>query len=347
MKRLLLRMTIVALVSILAACNSGPVTSVPTTAAPTLAPATTQQATKVHRVGVLSIGSPPSDPSRQTAGNRALIETLRTLGYIEGQNIVLEYRWVRERPDLIPSLVAELVNLPVDVIWLNDSTSLEPAIKATRTIPIVTYFLSPAEEGASMHPTRPASNVTGVAYTSSKSLADTWLRHLKAVVPSLARVAVFTDSTTDAGWRDLEQVAQVRGVHLIPVLVQLPNPDFESAIQKAVQSQADALLTRPGPTTNLHADQIMQLAVRHKLPTMNPLSRYTEAGGLMSCGVNFDEMARRAATGLAKLLQGAKPADIPIEPTTQIECIINLKTAQALGLTIPQSILDHATQVIR
>ncbi len=311
-----------------------------TVALPPLADA--QQPTKVPRVGFLAWGSPPpadryAEPFRQG---------LRELGYVEGQNIVVEYRWAEGRSDRAADLAAELVRLRVDVIVAWVSSAIKAAGNATRTIPIVMGAAAdPVGMGLVASLARPGGNITGPS-GMSPDLAGKRLELLREVLPGVSRVA-FLFYTKAGGWRFVEETqvaAQKLGVQIQPVGVGGPE-EFESAFAAMRRERAGALIVEPFFTSDRR--QIVDLAAKHRLPTISDFREFPEAGALMSYGPNARERYRRTATYVDKILKGAKPADLPVEQPTRFEMVINMKTAKALGLTFPPSILIRADQVIQ
>ena len=308
-----------------------------------------QQARKVYRIGYLAQGY-PSDPG-QTGSHKGFLQGLRELGYIEGRNLVIEYRWAELKFDRLPELAAELVQLKVDVIAAVATRATAAAKQATTTIPIVmTLSLHAVESGLVSSLAHPGGNVTGMTGMSDETIVKR-LELLKEVLPKLSRVAVlwnpaFYNNKPEPQWRALETAAPRVGVSLQSVEVQAPS-DFERAFASMTRGHANALLVFPDPLTLRHREGIAQLAAKHRLPTIYQDRESVEGGGLMSYGSSFFESSRRAATYVDKILKGAKPGDLPIEQPTNFELVINLKTAKALRLTIPQSVLVRADQLIQ
>jgi len=299
-----------------------------------------QQAGKVYRIGVLQQGGPPIPGS--------FLQQLRELGYIEGQNIVLEYRYAEGRAERLPDLAAELVSLKVDVIVAGGTPAPLAAKHATGTIPIVmTAAGDPVGSGLVTSLARPGGNVTGLS-ARSPELAGKRLQILKEVVPGLARVAVLWNATNPYAAlvvRETEAAARTLGVQVQFLEVRGPD-DFGNALPAAIRGRPDALILVEDPLTFRYRMQVADFAVRHRLPTTYGYREFAEAGGLMTLGPNLADMYRRAASYVDKILKGAKPGDLPVEQPTKFELVINLRTAKALGLTIPQSLLLRADQVI-
>jgi len=302
------------------------------------------QAGKVYRVGFLW-DSPAMFPDAIEAFHRGL----RDLGWVEGQNIVVEYRWGEGRHDRLHDLAEELVRLKVDVIVAGGSFYTEAAKRATSTIPIV--FVSHADPIGSGHVAslaRPGANITGVALMMTETNAK-GLELLKQAVPGLSRVAVIWDPATPShgpGLKAVEVAGRALGFRLQPVAVRSAT-EFDSAFSAIVRERAGGLLVLSTPIFIAEAKRLAELAITHKLPSMFGPRHHVEAGGLMSYSPDRAEVFRRGAIYVDKVLKGAKPTDLPVEQPTKFELVINLKTAKALGLTIPQSFLLRADQVIQ
>ena len=294
-----------------------------------------QQADKVRRIGWLSLG---------TATSVTFLQGLRELGWIERQNLVIERRSAEGDLARLPDLAAELVRLRVEIIVAGDSAAIRPASLATKTLPIVmTVSGDPVGSGFVVSLGRPGGNVTGLTNVSPE-LAGKRLELLKEFVPQLRRVAVLGEPP-HPDWQTMGVATAALGVQLRALKVGR-REEFDDAFQLAFRERAGGLIVLPSPLTNLHRNMLVTLAERTRLPAVYPLREYTEVGGLMAYGPSIPEMYRRAATYVDKILKGAKPADLPVEQPTRFELVINLKTAKALGLTIPQSLLIRADQVI-
>jgi putative ABC transport system substrate-binding protein len=305
-----------------------------------------QQPTKIPRIGFLSGALPSSFAARAEAFQQGLHE----LGYEEGRNVVIEYRYAEGKFDRLPALAAELVRLKVDVIVTGGPTATRPAKEATITIPIVmAQDTDPVGNGFVASLPRPGGNITGLSSLSSE-LSGKRLELLKEIVPGLSRVAVFGTSTNPGNaqsLKEMELAARSFGVKIQSLDIREPR-DIESSFRAAVKERADACLMLPaGPIANSQRKEIIELAAKTRLPTIYRDREQVEAGGLMSYGVNFDDLFRRAATYVDKILKGRKPADLPVEQPKKFELIINLKTAKQIGLTIPQSVLYRADKVIK
>jgi putative ABC transport system substrate-binding protein len=304
-----------------------------------------QQIAKIPRIGYLSGLSPSTSANRR----EAFLQGLRELGYVEGKNIVIESRYAEGKFDRLPGLAAELVRLKVDIIVTAGPQTTRPAKQATSTIPIVmAQDPDPVGNGFVASLARPGGNITGVA-TLAPELSGKQLELLKETVPKLSHVAVFGTSTNPGNAQNLREVelaAKAFGVKLQYLDVLSPK-DIETAFRAASKGRADGVLMLPGPVLNLQRAQLADLTAKNQLPAIYPQTEYSVVGGLMTYSVNYNDMARRAATYVDKILKGAKPADLPVEQPTKFEFIINLKTAKQIGLTIPPNVLARADKVIR
>ena len=307
-----------------------------------------QQPAKVPRIGYLTNES----LSALSARTEAFRKGLRELGYIEGKNIVIEWRDAEGKLDRLPELAVELVRLRVDVIVTAGGLATRSAKEATMTIPIVmTQESDPVASGFVASLARPGGNITGLSRLAPE-LSGKQLELLKEIVPRLSRVAVLGSLTQSSRTRtqtlkEIEVAAGALGVKLQYLDVQSLK-DIEAAFRAARKSQADAVLWLvSGPIGGTHRPHIGELAVQSRLPAIYEQAEYVEAGGLMSYGVSITDLDRRAATYVDKILKGAKPADLPVEQPTKFEFVINLKAAKQIGLTIPPNVLARADKVIR
>jgi ABC-type uncharacterized transport system substrate-binding protein len=305
-----------------------------------------QQPKKVPRIGYLVGGDPTSDSARSEGIRLAL----RELGYIEGQNIAIEYRYAEGKSDRLPGLAAELVRLKVDIIVTTGPIVTRAAKEATSTIPIVmTNEGDPVATGFVASLARPGGNITGLS-TLAPELSGKRLELLKEIIPPLSRVAVFGTSTLPDNaqrLREVELAAKAFGIKLQYLDVLGPK-DIETAFRAAVKGRADAILWQvAGGVANPHRTQIIELAVKNRLPAIYHNSAYVDAGGLMTYSPSTTDLDRRAATYVDKILKGAKPADLAVEQPKKFELIINLKAAKQIGLTIPPNVLVRADRVIR
>ena len=301
---------------------------------------------KIPRVGVLLTGSESGYSPYVTA----LRQGLRELGYVEGQNIVIEYRYGNGDSDRLPQLAAELVRLGMDVIVTSGAPPTRAAQDATRTVPIVmTVVGDPIGQRFIAGLARPGGQITGLTQLSPE-LNGKRLELLKEAFPKVSRLAVLFDaaSVQDASspLQDVRPAARALGVTLVPLELRGPAPDLEGVFRTATKERAGALLVVSGPVQELHKQRIVGLAAKNRLPAMYAQREYVDVGGLMSYSVSLPDLFRRAAAYVDKLLKGAKPVDLPVEQPTKFELIINLSTAQALGLTIPPSLLARADKVL-
>ncbi len=312
-------------------------------------PAEAQQAGKVYRVGFLDfrLRSTTTDPRFI-----ALRQGLRELGYVEGQNLVLEYRSAKGKRKRLPEVAAELVRLKVDVIATSGNPlAIRAAKRATRTIPIVMSSggLDPVEAGFVMSLARPGGNITGLTRSITK-LHPKRLELLKEAFPRISRVAIIWHLThRDQALKDVKAVGQALGIQIQSLLVEprLGLESLERAFSAISQEPPEALLvTSSGPTLR-HRARVTELAAKTRLPTIYDNSAFVRAGGLMAYGAKSADSYRRAATFVDKILRGAKPADLPIERPIKFYLVINLKTAKKLGLTIPPQFLARADRVIK
>jgi putative ABC transport system substrate-binding protein len=309
-------------------------------------PADAQQPTKLPQIGYLT----GVTLSAQSARIEAFRQGLRELRYVEGKNIVIEWRSAEGKLDRLPALASELVRLKVDIIVTGGPSATRPAKEATVTIPIVMAQDSdPVANGFVASLARPGGNITGLA-TLSPEISGKRLELLKETVPRLSRVAIFGNSTRAEYaqvLKELDLAAGAFGVKLQYLDVLSPK-DVETAFQAASKARADAVLFQvPGPVIGSQQPQITELAVKNRLPVMYERAAEVEAGGLMSYGVSIDGLYRRAATYVDKILKGTKPADLPVEQPTKFEFIINLKAAKQIGLTMPPNVLARADRVIK
>ena len=307
-------------------------------------PSFAQQPAKIPRIGFLST-TPLSDISARI---EALRQGLRELGYVEGKNIVIEWRSAEGKIDLLPTLAAELVRLKVDIIVSAGATDTRAAKEATVTIPIVmTQDPDPIGTGFVTSLARPGGNITGLS-TLAPEISGKRLELLKEIIPKLSRVAVLGTSTRSGNAQSLKEVELAAGAYKVQVqyLDVLDVKDIETAFRAATKGRAEAILVLQSAVLNSHRTEIAELSAKSRFPAIVPQTEYTEAGGLMSYGANTPYLFRRAATYVDKILKGAKPADLPVEQPTRFELVINLKTAKALGLPIPQSVLMRADRMI-
>jgi putative tryptophan/tyrosine transport system substrate-binding protein len=304
------------------------------------------QSARVHRLGVISGISVSGQEDRLDMLRRGLHE----YGYIEGHNLVLEVRNAGGNPEVVPALVAELVQIPVDVIVAAGTPAIAAAKNATATIPIIFPVSGdPVEVGFVESLARPGGNVTGIANLTPQ-LSGKRLELLKEITPALATVAYLWDPTIPGGpvnWRETQTAAPVLGLRVLSVEMSSDAPDFEGAIEAALQRGAQALAMMAGVVNQQFREQIVAQAARHRLPAVYPTRSFVEVGGLMAYATSQLAGYYRAAYYVDRILKGAKPADLPVEQPREFEFVINLRTAQVLGLTIPHHILLQATEVIQ
>jgi putative ABC transport system substrate-binding protein len=301
-----------------------------------------QQVGKVYRIGILET----IPASRNAANLDALRKGLRDLGYVEGRNLVIEYRSADGRAERFPDLASELVRLKVDLIVTRGTPAAKAAKNATGTVPVVMAAMSPLAVVASL--AHPGGNITGVT-TFSTELTGKRIELLKGLVPSLSRVALLHNMGNPAAppeWEETKTAARSLGLQadLLDVRSQ---DDLGRAFELAIRQHVDALLIGFDGLTQMHQQTIVDLVARNRLPAVYPAREFVEAGGLIAYAVNYPDLYFRFASFVDRIFKGAKPAELPVEQPTKFELVINLKTAKALGLTIPQSVLLRADEVIQ
>ncbi len=303
-----------------------------------------QQVAKIPRIGLLS----PFSPSDTALWHQAFRQGLRDLGWVEGKNISIEYRYSEGRADRLPDLAADLVRLKVDIIVAAVTTDALAAKNATRAIPIVMASAGdPVASGLVESLARPGGNITGLSQIAPE-LVGKRLELLKEIAPTLSRVAVLWNPQNPGStlnWKELQLPARALGVQLQSLEVRSPN-DFVNAFKDATRARAGALAIMPDSVFVTNLKRIADLAAKSRLPSIFHLREFADSGGLVAYGPDRSDMFRRAASYVDKILKGAKPADLPVEQPTKFELVINLKTAKALGLRIPPSVLVRADQVI-
>ena len=304
-----------------------------------------QQPKKVPRIGYLS----PRDAATESTRVEGIRLALRELGYIEGQNIAIEYRYTEGKQDRQPELAAELVRLKVDVIMTGGPSVNRFAKEATVTIPIVLAFDNdPVGDGFAASLARPGGNITGLS-TQYPEISGKQLELLKEIVPRLSRVAILGNSIQPGNpqaLREVELAAKAFGVKLQYLDVLSPK-DIETAFRAAGKARADGVVVLGGPVFNSRRTLLADLAAKSRLLAIYPRPEFVEAGGIITDGVNINDQYRRAATYVDKILKGAKPADLPVEQPVKFELIINLKAAKQIGLTIPPNVLVRADRVMK
>ena len=308
-----------------------------------------QQPTKVPRIGYVSGSGDPKNPGPLVEGFR---QGLRDLGYIEGKNILVEYRYTVEAGlDRIPGLVSELVQLKVDVLVATSTLPIRAAKQATKTIPIVMASpTDPVAAGFVESLARPGGNITGVVRLT-RELSGKRLELLKEAVPRISRVGVLWDGNAAPGpaiaFKEYEAAARSLKLEFQSLEVRGPDADVAGAFQAAAKGWANALIVVRNTTVDRHSKRIVDFAIKNRLPSVWEGSEFVEAGGLMSYTSDDPANYRRMATYVDRILKGAKPADLPVEQPTKFELFINLKTAKQIGLTIPPNVLARADRVIR
>ena len=306
-----------------------------------------QQPKKVSRIGFVPGSGDSNNPGPSVDAFR---QGLQDLGYIEGKNIQIESRSMEGTVDSIPSLVAELVRLKVDVLVLVPLLAIRAAKQATKTIPIVMVTtVDPVGTGIVDSLARPGGNITGLA-TLSRELGGKRLELLKETVPTISRVGVLADADAPVSaiaFKEYEAAASALKIQLQSLEVRGPNPDLEGAFKSATKRRANALIAVSNPLLSRYRKQIAELSIRNRTPSMCNTSTYVEAGCLMSYATNSADQYKRAATYVDKILKGAKPTELPVEQPTKFELVINLKTAKQIGVTIPPNVLARADKVIR
>jgi putative tryptophan/tyrosine transport system substrate-binding protein len=301
-----------------------------------------QQPAKVARIGHLDLGPPSARASRV----EALRAGLRDLGWIEGKNIVIEFRWA-DGVQQLNELAAELVRMNVDVIFAPSSTMVEPARQATKTIPIVfANHADPIGTGHVASLARPGGNITGLSELATDLDAKA-MEVLNEAVPA-RRIGVLWNPTTPSqvpGLQSVKAAGEKLGLtlHMVPAA---RADDFDAALASMARESVGGVFVVPSPLTLMRRAPLAELALKHRLPTMFGARENVEAGGLMSYGADRDDLVRRAALYIDKILKGAKPADLPVEQASKYQLVINLKTAKALDLTIPPTLVARANEVI-
>jgi putative ABC transport system substrate-binding protein len=303
-----------------------------------------QQQTKILRIGFVAASGPegPSIPPFR--------QGLRDLGYIEGKNILIEYRYAEGMEDRLPGLVAELVRLNVDVLVVAPARAIRAAKETTKTIPIVMVTTAdPVAVGLIDSLARPGGNITGLTRLTAE-LSGKRLELLKEVVPRISHVGVLWDAEgagSANSFKEYNAAARSLKIPLQSLEVRGPNLDLEGAFQAMAKGRVNALITVTGGLVLGYSKRIAELTIKKRLPSMFERDSCVESGGLMSCATNDAESFRRAAYFVDRILKGTKPADLPVEQPTKFEFVINLKTAKQIGLTIPQWVLMRADRVIR
>jgi putative tryptophan/tyrosine transport system substrate-binding protein len=304
-------------------------------------------AKNVPTIGVLSLGSPPSLPDWKQRS--VLLQELSTLGWMEGQNVTVEYRWASGRSHRLTDLAAELVHRHVDVIVVDDTPAIQAVQHVTTTIPTVAFFaIDPVAEGYVASLARPGGNITGVGGVAPE-LSSKLLELLKEAVPGARRIAVFVSPYHPVLGQMVEETKRAaQAVGIQPQVLEVGNlAGLTGAFDAAMTERAGALLVLPGLLFSYNRQRMAELAVKNQLPAIYWQRQFAEVGGLMAYGPKLSDLYRRIAAYVDKILKGAKPADLPVEQPATFELVINLKNAQALGLTMPPTLLFQADEVIR
>ena len=303
-----------------------------------------QQAGRIFRIGFLNAGAPPPDRRPPAVLRQALGE----LGYVDGKNVVYEGRWAEAKLARLPDLAAELVRLRVDVIVVTGEPAVEAAKEATSTIPIVIAGAGdPVGTGLIASLARPGGNITGTS-AQATVLSSKRLELLKEAVPKASRIAVLWNADSHAmtlRFREIEKAARILRVAVQPLGVREPD-DFDVAFSTMTRERPDALFMVTDTLTTLNRKRVIEFTATHRIPAMYEFEFLVQDGGLMAYGPSSDDIFRRAAVYVDKVLKGAKPGELPVEQLDRFYLQINLKTAKVLGLTIPQSLLLRADRVI-
>jgi putative tryptophan/tyrosine transport system substrate-binding protein len=306
-----------------------------------------QQPAKMPRIGLIYSSGTAQNPSPLFDAFR---QGLQDLGYVEGKNILLEHRYGEGRLDRMPALLSELVRDKVDMIVATNNVAISAAQKATKTIPIVIVTsVDPVEAGYVKSFAQPGGNITGIA-SLSKDISAKRIELLRELLPRLSRAGILWDAAGPGpaiAFKEYEEAAQGFKFDLRSIEVRGPTPDLPGAFQIAKTARLDALIVVANPLINQHATQVFELATKNRLPSITEERRYVNAGGLVSYGPNREDLYRRAAEYVVEILKGAKPGDLPVKLPAKFEIVINLKTAEQLGLVIPQRILLQADKVIK
>jgi putative ABC transport system substrate-binding protein len=301
-------------------------------------PTGAQQPPKIVQIGILSAFSP-------SAREEAFRQGLRDLGHVEGQNVTIRSRYAEGRFAKLPELAAELVRLDVDVIVASPTEAIRAAQRATKTIPIVMAVSGdPVGSGIVTSLAHPGGNITGLTSVAAELTAKR-LEFLKTIAPAMSRVSFLANKSTPKRFAsEMEAAGRVLGTQISPVMIEEAD-ELEPAFSAMAKARVNGLVV--DLVLGEYRRQIADLAIRHRLPTISGPREFAEAGGLLAYGPNYPDLFRRAAIYVDKILKGGKPRDLPVEQPTKFELVINLKTAKALGLTIPQSLLVRADEIIQ
>jgi putative ABC transport system substrate-binding protein len=303
-----------------------------------------QQTRKIPRIGYVSGTGSTSNPGPYV---EALRQGLRDRGYVEGKNFDLEFRGAEGRVETVPSIIADLIQLKVDILVLPIVSGLRAAKQATSTIPVVMVTQAdPVALGLIDSLAHPGGNFTGIA-SLQRDLAGKRLELVKEAVPKMSKIGILVAAESAYGFKDYDAAASALKLGIQSLRVKSSNPDLEGAFREALSERVNAIVTMTTNSLFRNSKKITELAIKNRLPSMYEGGSWVENGGLLSYSANDLELFRRAATYVDKILKGAKPADLPVEQPTKFEFVINLKTAKQIGLTIPQRVLLKADKVIR
>ena len=306
-------------------------------------PAEAQQSAKIPRIGYLSVSGAPNRPGRYVEAFR---QGLRELGYDEGKNILVEYRYTSAEPEKVPDFVAELVQSKVDALVISSAGALRAAKQVTKTIPIIAIFpVDPVKAGIIDSLARPGGNVTGISRLG-RELSGKRLEVFTELVTGISRVGVLAAEGANT-FRDYEPAGRALKITVESLDVKTPSPEFEAVFQAAAKSRLNGVIIHGSRSINAYQKQIVELANKNRLASMYEVSGWVDAGGLASYSADDIATFRRAAVYIDKILKGTKPADLPIEQPTKFEFVINLKTAKQIGLIIPPNVLARADRVIK
>jgi putative ABC transport system substrate-binding protein len=303
-------------------------------------PVQAQQPANIRRMGIVT--GTAKDPK----STKIFRQALQDLGYVEGKTILFEHRFTEGNRDRVAGIVAELLSSKVDILFTTQAIVVRAAKQATKTIPIVMAVTTdPVTLGLVDSLARPGGNITGLT-SLARNLSGKRLELLTEMIPKLSRVGILL-VTGSSAFKDYEDAARSLKVPLQSIEVRVPNPELPKAFQAAVKERVSAVIVASVPGLSGHRKQIVDLALQNRLPLMSESVLHVEAGGLVSYNANNDEILRRAAIYVDKILKGAKPADLPVEQPTKFELVINLKTAKQIGLTIPPNVLARADKIVK
>jgi putative ABC transport system substrate-binding protein len=311
-----------------------------------LSPALGQTPAKIPRIGLLSVGTDPAGPLPPQW--IAFFDSLRRLGYVDGQNIVVERRFAAGNAERVPDFAAELAKQKVDVLVVTGMREVQAAHRATTTIPIVTIVAPDlVATGLVASLARPGGNITGLTFSTS-GIGEKYVELLREAVPRAVRVAVLASRPPDeTAQRNMRDAARALNVELLPIAFVKSPEDFEPFFVRAKRDGVGGLVVPSDGLTHLHRRPVVNLAAKYRLPAIYAVREFVDQGGLMAYGPSFVDLFRRASLVVDKILRGARPADLPIEQPSKFDLLINLKTARALGLRIPQSLLARADEVVQ